>query len=1147
MMEFVDFMFGGKRILTKPSKKAESGNKRDQRLQSRPSVEEEEAHQEYERIQQRLTDQEVDAALEKMLEDMGLTGNKADPLRARDMTTKREMVLQYMKRSGSSAGRKTVQKPGDYILELKHCGPGDSERLLSTLGSLKVSLGSNTISWVQQFGEAGLTEILKIINDFTNREDQRSVDVRHECIKCLKAFMNNKYGIQMMFNKEGALSTVAGTLDPRHEQIMVDTVRLLAAVCLYPGGHEKVLAALTDVAEFRSRPRFAPIIEALKQEENPTLQTVCMQLVNAVIITPREPEELDFRLHLRNEFLRTGMLDLLPELRDNKSSELETQVTVFDDHKEDDYDEFCHRFEGLKVEIDDEESAYQLLHQLVGDTPAEPFFLSILQHLLMIREDGVIRPQYYKLIEECISQIVLHRGGCDPDFRHTCKFEVDVEPLIEGLKEKAFYETLETKATKLEKELDQELTARQESEAKLSQAHKKNEEYEKKIAELESQIASGVFVPSSSSSVPAPPGGAIPPPPPPPGMGGGPPPPPPPPGIGGGPPPPPPPPGIGGGPPPPPPPPGIGGAPPPPPLPGMGGGPPPPPPPPGMGGPPGPPPPPGGVPMVGGRGPFTPSPVAELPHGMRAKKKYTLQTPLKRANWNKIQPRILNKDSFWVNVDEEKEEDDTVLTELANIFASKPAAKKLGSEDVGDGEKATTKKKAKAFKVLDAKTGQNLAILLGSLRVPHQNMKRWILEVDENHLNEGMIQTLLKNLPEPEQINSVYALKDEFEDMAEAEQFCVTIGSIKRLIPRLQSISFKMRFQESVQDIKPVVVMGTKACEEIRDSKKFKRLLEILLLFGNYMNTGSRNAQSLGFDLNYLTKLRNTKSVDNKITFLNFVVDIIETKYPEVSDFLEEISHAEKAARVPVDTVSGNLRNMLKQIKQLETDIKSFVPSKEGNDQFKEVMGEFVVQAREQYEMLESMFTKMTDLYSYLGEFYCFDVSKRPFEEFFGDLKIFTDEYKLSAKENKKRREAEEKARKAKEAKQKAEEEKLEKKRRKDQLAGMKLDDDQAGVMDNLLEALQSGTAFNRGDKGGRKRTPRAAGAERRRQLERTRSRVGLLAPATAKEISLDDDTEAPKARQHAVTNNRTRQRKPVNAWGEGKEGEDLMERLKNL
>lgn len=41
-----------------------------------------------------------------------------------------------------------------------------------------------------------------------------------------------------------------------------------------------------------------------------------------------------------------------------------------------------------------------------------------------------IRVQYYKLIEECVTQIVLHKSGLDPDFRHTKRFDIDVEPLL---------------------------------------------------------------------------------------------------------------------------------------------------------------------------------------------------------------------------------------------------------------------------------------------------------------------------------------------------------------------------------------------------------------------------------------------------------------------------------------------------------------------------------------------------------------------------------------------------------------------------------------------------------------------------------------------------------------------------------------------
>ena len=63
----------------------------------------------------------------------------------------------------------------------------------------------------------------------------------------------------------------------------------------------------------------------------------------------------------------------------------------------------------------------------------------------------------------------------------------------------------------------------------------------------------------------------------------------------------------------------------------------------------------------------------------------------------------------------------------------------------------------------------------------------------------------------------------------------------------------------SIQDCKPDIVAATAACEEVRKSKKFAKLLELILLIGNIMNTGSKNAQSVGFDISYLPKLNNTK------------------------------------------------------------------------------------------------------------------------------------------------------------------------------------------------------------------------------------------------------------------------------------------------
>lgn len=51
------------------------------------------------------------------------------------------------------------------------------------------------------------------------------------------------------------------------------------------------------------------------------------------------------------------------------------------------------------------------------------------------------------------------------------------------------------------------------------------------------------------------------------------------------------------------------------------------------------------------------------------------------------------------------------------------------------------------------------------------------------------------------------------------------------------------------------VVAATAALEEVKQSGKFSRILELVLLMGNYMNSGSHNAQSIGFEISYLTRV----------------------------------------------------------------------------------------------------------------------------------------------------------------------------------------------------------------------------------------------------------------------------------------------------
>nr|XP_021539783.1 protein diaphanous homolog 2-like [Neomonachus schauinslandi] len=248
------------------------------------------------------------------------------------------------------------------------------------------------------------------------------------------------------------------------------------------------------------------------------------------------------------------------------------------------------------------------------------------------------------------------------------------------------------------------------------------------------------------------------------------------------------------------------------------------------------------------------------------------------------------------------------------------------------------KKKVKELRILDPKTAQNLSIFLGSYRMPYEDIKNIILEVNEDMLNEALIQNLVKHLPEQKVLSELAQLRNEYDDLCEPEQFGVVMSSVKMLQPRLENILFKLTFEEHVNNIKPSIIAVTLACEELKKSESFNRLLELVLLVGNYMNSGSRNAQSLGFKINFLCKIRDTKSADQKTTLLHFIAEICEEKYRDILKFPEELEHVESASKVSAQILKSNLTAMEQQIINLERDIKKFPETENQHDKFVEKM-----------------------------------------------------------------------------------------------------------------------------------------------------------------------------------------------------------------
>ncbi|XP_035507918.1 protein diaphanous homolog 3-like [Morone saxatilis] len=929
------------------------------------------SHQ-FEELSSKITsEKEILALFEKMMEDMNLSEEKKTPLRDKDLNTKREMVIQYIFTASKTGSLRSSHQisPQEFLGELKS-GVMD-ERLFACLDSLRVSLTSNPVSWVQSFGHEGLGLLLDILERLLFKK-QEKIDKRnqHKVVQCLKAFMNNKYGLDRILGEEKSLALLARAIDPTQSAMMTDVVKLLSAICIVGEENtlEKVLEAITTAGEWRAIERFSPIVQGL-QDRSVQLQVACMQLINALVTSP---DELDFRLHIRNEFMRCGLKEILPQLATIRNDALDIQLKVFEEHKEEDMIEFSHRLEDIKSELDDAGDVFSIVQSMVKDSNAEPYFLSILQHLMLIRNDYLIRPQYFKIIEECVSQIVLHRSGTDPDFSYRKRLDVDFSHLLEVCVDKARTDEYEQRASELAQKFDEEFLSRQEAQTQLVKC-------EEKIADLQAELQA--FRSQRQWQMPPP-----------------------------------------------------FGAPPPPPL-GFGG-------------------------ALG-------SPTHHaLPYGLRPKKDFKPETSMKRLNWSKIRPQEMSESCFWVRADEDQYAKPELLSRVALTFCSQRTAKKE-EEDLED--KKSIKKRIKELKVLDPKIAQNLSIFLGSFRMPYQEIRRMIVEVDEEQLTEPMIQNLVKHLPEQEQLNALAKYKNEYANLSEPEQFGVVMSSLKRLRPRLSHILFRLQFEEQINNLRPDILAVNAACDEVRKSRSFGRLLELVLLLGNYMNAGSRNAQTYGFDLSSLCKLKDTKSADQKTTLLHFLAQVCEEEFPNVIKFVEDLEHVDRASRVSAENLEKSLRQMERQLLQLERDLETFSSPDDPNDMFFTKMASFSKVAREQYGKLVIMHSNMETLYQNMLEYFAVDPKKTSVEELFTDLSNFRSMFTQALKENLKQRETEEKQRRARAAKEKAEREKQERQQKKRRLLEVNTENDETGVMDSLLEALQSGAAFR--DR--RKRAPR--------------------------------------------------------------------------
>jgi len=390
--------------------------------------------------------------------------------------------------------------------------------------------------------------------------------------------------------------------------------------------------------------------------------------------------------------------------------------------------------------------------------------------------------------------------------------------------------------------------------------------------------------------------------------------------------------------------------------------------------------------------------------------------PMRALFWQRIQIEDLD-DTVWCKL-----KDDTVPLDPEKLMTQfSKAVKKADRPDTptssGVDEDAAKKEKKKEINILDPKVLQNVGIALAKYRMHISDIRLAILRMDENLLGLDKVASLYALRPSPEDRSSLQDFEGDKENLGKVEKFFLEIMDIPRYDQRLECFIFKLKFHKEVAELHnalDVVKAGTK---EVLRSRRFRRLLEVVLKVGNFLNGGTSRGGLYGFKLDALNKLATIKSVDNKQTLMHFIADWCQQFEPTLLHVHEELEHVPMARRHPLQAVSADFKTLEKKVSLLESQIQqSENDQKNGRnlpeDRFVEHMQPFLVQAKEDTKKAEEEFSEVQTMFAKMLKSFGEDPSTVGCSEFFGEiLTDFLFQFGKAKAQNDKWRLLEEKAR----------------------------------------------------------------------------------------------------------------------------------------
>jgi hypothetical protein len=232
-------------------------------------------------------------------------------------------------------------------------------------------------------------------------------------------------------------------------------------------------------------------------------------------------------------------------------------------------------------------------------------------------------------------------------------------------------------------------------------------------------------------------------------------------------------------------------------------------------------------------------------------------TPSKTAGktkgifWQSIKPTLIAK-SLWHGVDPASLPQD-IKCNLEAAFAKKRCGPLT--------PKHTNLQALGKRQLLDPSRERNVGIVLQFLKLDAEQIQSAILDLDEELVGDEAASALLSIFPSPEERKTVLAAPPT-EIKTPTHKFFLMCSRNPSFEGRLRCWLSMRKFEENLSTVRACIAQIVQASLAVRQSATIRDFFSFILRIGNFLNTGTAIANSQGFRIVDLQRVKGVLDVD---------------------------------------------------------------------------------------------------------------------------------------------------------------------------------------------------------------------------------------------------------------------------------------------